>query len=350
MVAGRYHIVEEAGRGGMAVVWRANLVGDGGFTRTVAIKQMHPYLAQQQIYVDMFLEEARIGAKLQDSNIAQAYDFVVENGQYYLIMEWVEGIDLGSFVHHFTDQGVRTRWELVVAIGVGVLRGIAAAHECVDADGETSPIVHRDVSPHNILLTVKGKVKVIDFGLSLAGDRTRELTEPNVVKGKMSYLSPEVVSGSRPSPYSDQFACGSVLWEALIGRKLFDGRTDFDTYTQLRNAQVQPLRPLRPELPNSLISTLNRALAADDEQRFASVRDMARELGSVLKGVKERRDLHVVLGRSVAQARETLGLGRRTGDPSVLTPIVDLSSDFVVEEQRPRRRLWHRMPFLGWHR
>ncbi len=355
VVGGRYEILEEAGRGGMAVVWRARLMGDAGFTRVVAIKQMHPYLARDRLYIDMFEEEARIGAQLADSNIAQAYDFVIENGNYFLIMEWVEGIDLGSFVHYFADQGVKTRWELVVAIGVGILRGLAAAHERVNGDGEVNPIVHRDVSPHNILLTVKGKVKVIDFGLALAGDRARELTDPGVVKGKMCYLSPEVVGGSRPSPASDQFATGSVLWEALIGRKLFDGRTDFDTYTKLRDAQIQPLRPLRPELPNSLISTINRSLAAREGHRFGSVRDMARELGSVLKGVKERRDLHVALGRAVAQARSSMSALRRAGDPSVITPIVDLSSDFVLEEKlvdsAPRKRgLWHRMPFLGWNR
>jgi serine/threonine-protein kinase len=352
VVAGRYEILDEAGRGGMAVVWRAKLCGDAGFSRTVAIKQMYPYLAREQVYIDMFIEEARIGAQLADSNIAQAYDFVVEDGQYFLIMEWVEGIDLGSFVHHFAEQGVKPRWELVVAIGVGLLRGLAAAHERVDAEGRPTPVVHRDVSPHNILLTVEGKVKLIDFGLALADDRQRELTDPGVVKGKMCYLSPEVVGGRRPTPASDQFATGSVLWEALIGRKLFDGRTDFETYTKLRDGQVQPLRPLRPELPSGLVATINRSLSLAEEQRFESTRDMARELGSVLKGVKERRDLHVALGRAVAQARASSSAARRADHPSVITPIVDLSSDFVLEERLAesapgRRGLWHRMPFLG---
>ncbi|HUH04584.1 MAG TPA: serine/threonine-protein kinase [Kofleriaceae bacterium] len=348
LIGGRYRLVEEAGRGGMAVVWRAQVEGDAGFTRTVAVKQMHENLASQRGYVDMFVEEARIGASLTDSNVAQAHDFVEQDGNYYLVMEWVEGLDLGSYLHFFADRGVRTRWELVTAIGIGVLRGLAVAHERIADDGAPAPIVHRDVSPHNVLLTVQGKVKVIDFGLCLATDRSVELTEPGVVKGKMSYLSPEVVSGERPTPNTDQFACGSLLWEALVGRKLFEGTNDFDTYKKLRDAQVPPLRPLRPDVPRALVAVINRALAAEEHNRYPSVREMARELGAVLKTVKEHRDLHVALGRSVVEARASMGMGRRTGDPSTTTPIAELQelgSRAAADGDKKTAGLWHKLGF-----
>jgi len=348
LVAGKYELVEEAGRGGMAVVWRANLRGHAGFTRTVALKQMHPYLAEQPVYISMFEEEARIGSQLQDGNIAQAYDFLEDHGHYFIVMEWVEGIDLGSFVNYYVDQDTRPRWDLVAAIGIGVLRALAAAHERLGADGEPCPIVHRDVSPHNVLLSVQGKVKLIDFGLSLTQDRTQERTEPGIVKGKISYLSPEVVAGSRPSTASDQFSTGAMLWESLVGRKLFDGPTDYDTYTKVRDAQVLPLRPLRPDVPRELISVVNRSLAQKSSLRFESAREMARELGAVLKGVRERKDLHESLGRTVEEARSSMNLGRRTSDQASITPIFEPAGDLrEVPEVKRRRGLWHRLPFIS---
>jgi eukaryotic-like serine/threonine-protein kinase len=346
LVGRKYELCEIAGRGGMATVWRGVLRGDSGFFRPVAVKQMHEHLADQQLYQDMFLEEARVGAELHDPNIAHVYDYVAERGQHYIIMEWVEGIDLGTFVRYHLDRGARTRWDVVAAVGIGVLRGLAAAHERVDRDGEPAPVVHRDISPHNILLTDKGQVKLIDFGLSLARDRRKETTEPGVVKGKMSYLSPEIVMGARPSPLSDQFATGSVLWEALVGRKLFDGPTDLDVYAKLREGQVQPLRPQRPDVPAKLATTLQRALAPADKKRYPSAREMARQLATVLKGSKARKDLHTILGATVIEARATMGMDHRTGDPSSTTPVADLPGT-VEPVGDQRRKLRHRLPFFG---
>jgi serine/threonine protein kinase len=187
--------------------------------------------------------------------------------------------------------------------------------------------VHRDVSPHNVLLTNRGMVKLIDFGLALANDRTQETTEPGIVKGKMSYLAPEIVAGGRPVPASDQFACGSVLWEALVGRKLFEGSTDYETYTRLRDCMIQPLRPLRPDVPAAFVQIIHRALSAGIEQRFPSTREMARQIGTTLKKVQLRKDLHTVLAKSVSEARQGMGLGPRTGDPSSATPVAQIVGD-----------------------
>lgn len=367
IVGGRYELIEIAGRGGMADVWRGRVRGDWGFVRDVAVKQMHQNLASQPPYVAMFVEEARLGSMLQSPNVAEVHDFVHDRGNYYMILEWIDGVDLGTWIRWHVGRNEQTRWELVAAVAVGILRGLASAHERTAPDGTPMPVVHRDVSPHNVLLTNRGMVKLIDFGLALAPDRTQETTEPGIVKGKMSYLAPEIVAGGRPVPASDQFACGSVLWEALVGRKLFEGTTDYETYTRLRECMVQPLRPLRTDVPAPFVHIIHRALMADIDQRFPSAREMARQIGTTLKKVQLRKDLHTVLGKSVAEARQGMGLGPRTGDPSSATPVAQIVADDTPRiELSPKvdtppkgmpvvqqgamdklRGLRHRLPFFG---
>lgn len=334
---GRYELLEVAGRGGMAVVWRATQHGDVGFERTVAVKQMHDHLTESQLYIDMFAEEARVCAAMQNPNMAQVYDFVREDGEYYLVMEWIDGIDLGSLIRHFSAMGSRVPWEICAAVGVGVLRALADVHERIDAKGNPCPVLHRDISPHNILITTRGMVKLIDFGLCLAADRKTETTEPGVVKGKMSYLSPEVVQGQVSTARSDQFSVASVLWESLAGRKLFDGETDFDVYAKIRDGQIAPIRPLRKDLPRSMVGVLQKSLAADPANRFSSVREMGRELSAVLKTARSTKDLHGLLGKTVCDARSALDMGERTGEQSNLTPIADPVIDSVSLPKPPRR-------------
>jgi serine/threonine-protein kinase len=322
---------------------------------------MHQNLAVQPQYVAMFVEEARVGSALQSPNISEVHDFVHDRGNYYMVLEWIDGVDLGSWIKWHVARSEPTRWELVAAVAVGILRGLAAAHERVGPDGLPLPIVHRDVSPHNVLLTTRGVVKLIDFGLALAPDRTQETTEPGIVKGKMSYLAPEIVTGGRPSPASDQFACGSVLWEALVGRKLFDGETDYEAYCRLRDCMVQPLRPLRPDVPPAFAQIIHRALTASAENRFPSTREMARQIGTALKKVQLRKDLHTVLSRSVIDTRAQLDLGARTGEISEATPLAEiLPGESMRIEEMPKsaegaaaqalerlRSLRHYLPFFG---
>jgi len=361
IVGGRYELLEVAGRGGMADVWRGQVRGDVGFVRDVAIKQMHGNLATQPPYVAMFVEEARVGSALHSPNISEVHDFVHDGGHYYMVQEWIEGVDLGSWIKWHVARNEPPRWELVAAVGVGILRGLAAAHERIGPDGQPLPIVHRDVSPHNVLLTTRGMVKLIDFGLAFAPDRLQETTEPGIVKGKMSYLAPEIVTGGRPSPASDQFACGSVLWEALVGRKLFEGATDYETYTRLRDCMVQPLRPLRPDVPAAFAQIIHRALTAAVDDRFPSTREMARQIGTALKKVQLRKDMHTVLSKSVMEARAAIGLSARAGEVSEATPLAELlPQDAPVLEASARpaegaaaqalerlRSLRHYLPFFG---
>lgn len=330
IVGGRYQLVEVAGRGGMADVWYGRVRGDVGFSRDVAIKQMHAPLASQPAFVAMFVEEARLGASLSSPHLAAVHDLVVDGGNYFMVLEWVEGVDLGAWVRWHQARREAPRWEHVALVAIDILDGLAAVHERVGPDGRPQPVVHRDVSPHNILLTTRGLVKLVDFGLALATDRPQETTDPGVVKGKMSYLAPEIVAGGRPVPASDQFATGSVMWEALVGRKLFDGANDYETFVKLRECQVQPLRPLRPDVPLSFVQAVNRALKADPAERFGSAREMAIHLTHLVKKAHPKVDLHADLARTVHAARAELGLGgasRGAAPPA---------SPLVVAEELPR--------------
>lgn len=338
-VGGRYELVEIAGVGGMATVWRAVLHGPGEFRREVAVKHMKPELASQPHYVEMFFEEARVGSQLQDRNIAQIYDFLEEDGEYFLVMEWVEGIDLATYVRYLQQKGRSIRWELVCAIGIGMLRGLAAAHGRRLETGEPEPILHRDVSPHNILLSLTGSAKVIDFGLSLAEDRLGAPTPPGMAKGKFAYLAPEVVRGARPTPAADQFAAGIVLWQALAGKKLFDGTEPAEVLRRVAEADVPPLHELRSDLPRPLCDLVHRALALHAKDRFASTSAMANELRAVLGAAEHDEDLYHLLAEAVRTTRTELGLGRRTQGPE--------DEEEIEEEEQVEHKL-SAFGILGW--
>jgi serine/threonine-protein kinase len=317
VVDGKYELVELAGEGGMATVYKALARGAAGFSRTVAVKKLKRELRAIRNYIDMFVEEARVGSDLAHPNIVQVYDFCGDaEGSYYLVMEWVEGMDLGRFNKGFTEFGARTPWPMIASVGIGTLRGLGAAHERLKPDGTLAPVIHRDVSPHNILLGVNGVVKLTDFGLARARDRVFSLTAPGTVKGKLSYLSPEVTYGQPATPLSDLFAMGTVLWESLAGQRLFEGKTDLDVFKQIRNCEIKPLKPLRPDLPDDLIAIIDRSLLADPAKRFPSARTMAFELAEVLKRAQSSGDAQQALGNAVHEARLRLARKAAGGPPS----------------------------------
>lgn len=283
LLDGRYELVERLGQGGMAVVWRALVHGSTGFRRWVAIKRIDPKHRHYPEVVEMFVEEARVGAALQHPNIVQAQDFRLdEKGHHFLVTEFVDGPHLGQWVTAHAELQQPTPWPIVTAIAIEVLRALEAAHGRVDDTGRLAPILHRDVTPGNILLDKNGSVKLADFGLARAMDRN-QITRPNVVKGKLSYLAPELVRGDAPSPKSDLFSLGVVMWEALTGKRLFHAATDVEVYRMLQNPRVPLLSMRRSELPMGLTTVVHRALERDPRQRFASARDMLQGLTSVLR-------------------------------------------------------------------
>jgi eukaryotic-like serine/threonine-protein kinase len=305
VIDGKYELISIAGEGGMATVYKAVVRGAAGFQRKVAVKHIKPEYRALKNYIDMFIEEARVGSELAHPNIVQVHDFCSEDGSYYLVMEWVDGIDLGGFIKAHGDMGRPVPWTLAATIGIGTLRGLGAAHDRVAPDGTPAPVIHRDVSPHNVLLGINGVVKLSDFGLARARDRAASLTAPGTVKGKLSYLAPEVTFGKPNTAQSDLFGVGSVLWETLTGERLFDGKTDIEIFKKIRACQVPPIAERRPDVPAALVAVLDTSLSADPANRYVTADEFALALGQVMKqavGVNAAAEL----GAAVAMARGRL--------------------------------------------
>ena len=305
VLAGKYELVEKLGQGGMAIVWRARTRGANGFSRTVAVKRIEASVRGFDEVTEMFVEEARVGAALQHPNIVHVHDFGVdEQGQHFLVTELVEGIHLGRFLGSFRDHHLETPWQIVTAIVIEVLRALEGAHGRLDEQHAVSPILHRDVTPGNILLAETGQVKLADFGLARAMDRGR-MTRPNIVKGKLSYLAPELLMGLAPTVKCDLFSLGVVMWEALSSERLFDAATDADVVANIRDGKIPLLSMKRPNLPIAITSAVHRALERDPAQRFDSARQMLDSLSSVLRVLPASVDSRV-LGPAIRSAQARL--------------------------------------------
>lgn len=305
VIAGRYHLIAPLGQGGMAVVWRAELRGAKGFSRPVALKRIEPSLRGTGEIEAMFVEEARVGSLVRHPNIVSVLDFGVdEHGDYFLVTELVEGLHLGSWVEAHRLARKETPWELVAAIGVEILRALDAAHSRRDATGQPSPVLHRDVTPPNILLDEVGVAKLADFGMARAMDRGR-ITRPNVVKGKVRYFAPELMQGQPATPQSDLFAVGIVLWEALTMSRLFDAETDVAAALLVREARVPLIGMKRANVPVTLSRVVHRALERDPKRRFSSAREMLTALRDLLRVLPDTTD-STKLAESVRQARAWL--------------------------------------------
>jgi serine/threonine-protein kinase len=308
MIGGRYQLVDVVAEGGLATVWQGVARSSEVFARPVAIKVMkRAFATVGGPYLSMFLEEARIGARLQHANVIQVLDFIVEatpaGPTYCLVMEWVDGIDLRSMLRVENALGRKLSWALVATVGLRVLRGLAAAHERRLPDNTLSPVIHRDVSPQNILLALNGDIKLADFGMARARDRIAEHTAPGFVKGTLSYMAPEILVGKPASPASDLFSLAITLWEALAGERLFHAKSDIDVIERIRRCEVPPLADRRPDVPPALVAAIHRALEKEPEARFVSARQMAHELNEILRGEDSWGDADVLVGNAVAEAR-----------------------------------------------
>jgi serine/threonine-protein kinase len=309
MIGGRYQLVDCVAEGGLSTVWHGVARTSEVFPRPVAVKVMKQSFSGVGPYLSMFLEEARIGATLQHSNLIQVLDFIIEatptGPVYCLVLEWVEGTDLKSLLRLHNQLKQPTPWGLVAVIGLRVLRGLAAAHERRAADGTPSPVLHRDVSPPNVLLALNGDVKLADFGMARARDRIAEHTAPGFVKGTLSYMAPEIFAGEPATPLSDQFSLACTLWEALAGRRLFDAKTDPEVVALIRKCDVPSIGEARLDLPIALVATIHRALEPDPAKRFPSARAFAHELNEILRrDEKTWGDADALVSNAVAEARQ----------------------------------------------
>ena len=284
----------------MATVWKATQRGAGSFERPVALKRIKPDFERDETFVEMFIEEARVGASLVHPNIVQIHDFGVDQDLYYLAMEWIEGLSLSQLLHALHGQQILPAWHVIAAIAIEACRGLAAAHARIGADGTPAPVYHRDVTPQNILLGLGGYVKLTDFGLARAADRAR-ITAPDIVKGKVGYLAPELTRARQPTRQSDIYALGVVLWQALAGRRLFPGDNDIDIFVAASNSDIPPLSDIRPDVPPQLVSIIERALARDPADRFESSDQLGRVIANLLRRSNQRTDPELIAS-NVAEA------------------------------------------------
>ncbi|MBN2193810.1 MAG: serine/threonine protein kinase [Polyangiaceae bacterium] len=277
----RYRVIEKIASGGMAEVFRAESAGLEGFKKTVAIKRVLPHLSEKKQFIGMFLDEARLSAHLSHSNCVQVFDIGVGDNTYFIVMEYVDGADLKGVIEHQKRLGTKIPVEEACLICVRICEGLAYAHDARDAKGHHLHIVHRDMSPPNVLITRHGEVKITDFGLAKANSQL-ERSEPGIIKGKFSYLSPEAALGRTIDARTDVFAVGIILWELLAGRRLFMGDSDLETVRLVQSATVPPIRQFNPRVTPDIERVLSRALSQDPRDRYQTARAFGEDLNNML--------------------------------------------------------------------
>ncbi len=273
---GRYAIYDEIAAGGMATVHLARQRGEAGFERTVAVKRLHPALAKDPDVAEAFANEARHVSRVQHANVVPVLDVVREAGELVLVMELVVGAPLSTLTKQARLQGRRTPANVAVAIVAGALRGLHAAHGAEDERSRPLLLVHRDVSPQNILVGVDGVARVLDFGIAKAMGQNP--TTRGQLKGKPSYMSPEQLHGEAVDARTDVYAAAVVLWEVLTGQRLFAGDNDLAVSRKILSKNVDAPTRLEPTLPKALDALTLRGLARDPDERFATALEFAEAL------------------------------------------------------------------------
>ncbi len=281
----RYTITERLDHGGMAEVFRGVAESMQGFKKSVAIKRILPNLTKNQKFVSMFLDEARLSLFLQHANIVQVFDISrTPDNAYFLVMEFVDGCNLKSLIERQKQRNKRIETAHTIYIAIECCKALQYAHFLEHPEtGKPLGIVHRDISPPNILLSKNGEIKLVDFGLAKANSQI-ESTDPGVVKGKFSYLSPEAASGLEVDHRADVFAVGIILWEMFTGRRLFFGETDYQTVELVRQARVPSIAALNPEIDPELEAVVRKALAKDVNDRYQNAADLGDALAQYLFG------------------------------------------------------------------
>jgi serine/threonine protein kinase len=277
----RYRVVEKLESGGMAEVFRAESEGLQGFKKQVAIKRVLPHLSEKKKFISMFLDEARLSAHLSHSNCVQVFDIGVGDNAYFIVMEFVDGANLKAIAESLRKAEKEFPAHYVAFIAHEICKGLAYAHELVDPNGNDLHIVHRDMSPPNVLITKYGEVKIVDFGLAKANSQL-ERSEPGIIKGKFSYLSPEAAMGQDVDSRTDIFAVGIILWELLAGRRLFLGETDFQTVKKVQQAVVPSISSINSKVPPDLERIVAKALARDSNVRYRTARELGQDLSKFM--------------------------------------------------------------------
>ncbi len=278
---GRYTLLERIASGGMGAVHLGRVEGAGGFARVVAIKRLHPEFAREAESKAMLLDEARLAARVRHPSVAQTHDIFEDDGELFLVMEYVLGDSLSRLLAAATKRSTRVPPAVVSAVVLDLLHGLHAAHEARGDDGEPLLIVHRDVSPHNVLVGIDGVARVVDFGIAKALGRLQH-TRDGLVKGKAAYMSPEQGRGAPLDRRSDLFSAGIVLWEALTGRRAFDAENPLAMLTRVVMEPLAAPSSIALGLPPAVDAVVLTATAKDPAERFPTALAFAQALEHVL--------------------------------------------------------------------
>lgn len=352
---GRYRIVDEIGVGGMASVHLARADGPGGFQKWVAIKRIHRHLAEDETFIRMFLDEARIAARISHPNVAQVFDLGKHRDTYWIAMEYLHGEPLREIMRAVEESGAPIMGPQPAAkLVADAAEGLHAAHELRDKNGRLLNLVHRDVTPHNLFLTYEGAVKVVDFGIAKVTGRL-STTRAGTLKGKLAYMSPEQVRGSAIDRRTDIFALGVVLWELTTSRRLFRMESDLETLERVQACVVPPPSSIVENYPVELEAIVMRALAKDPARRFGTTRELSRalqqylmrcgsfvgseEIGQYVKHVLSdryrKREAHL---QWAAEVTQTISLDQLEGGARELdeVSILTYASDVQAVPRAPR--------------
>ena len=277
---GRYAIYDVIATGGMATVHLGRLVGPVGFSRTVAVKRLHAQFARDPEFVSMFLDEARLAARIQHPNVVPTLDIIATDGELFLVMEYIRGDSLSKLIRAARKMGGRVPPRVVVSIICNALAGLHAAHEAKGENGLSLGIVHRDVSPQNVLVGIDGVARVLDFGVAKAAD-TVHVTKDGQLKGKLLYMAPEQLEGEVVDRRSDVYAMGIILFEALTGERMFPGDRESAQLLRISRGELRVPSAVLPELA-PFDAIVRKASARMISQRYATARDMARALEEIM--------------------------------------------------------------------
>jgi serine/threonine-protein kinase len=273
---GRYTLHAPLASGGMATVHVGRLAGDAGFGRTVAIKRLHPAYAKDPEFTRMFLDEARLAARIHHPNVVATLDVVAEDGELFLVMEYVRGESLGTLARTLAAREEKMPIPIVASVIVGALTGLDAAHEARDAAGEPLHIVHRDISPQNVMVGADGVARLLDFGVAKARARLASTREGSL-KGKIAYMSPEQIEGVT-SRQSDVYSVGVVLWELLAGRRLFVADNEAQLIAVVQKGPRSTPSAFRTDVPEALDWICERALSKYPDERYPTAMAMAKAI------------------------------------------------------------------------
>ncbi len=317
---GKYQLIRKLAAGGMAEVFLAKAAGPMGFEKTLVLKRILPHLAGDPAFVKMFLSEAKLVAQLNHPNIVQIFDFGQAGGSYFLAMEYIDGPTLRGLIKRARLIDLSLPVALCARIVSLACEGLAFAHEFRDpATGEPLGIIHRDISPDNILLSSQGAVKVVDFGIAKVAGQSQH-TQPGVVKGKISYMSPEQLRSRPLDRRADVYALGIVLYEMLTGRRPFDAASDVKLMQAIINGQRVPAVSLRPDLPASLQQILDRAVAKEREERYPDCRAFQEDLERFILSTGEHMGAYQIAQITMQLVGDEFRTSSSTSIPALKTP------------------------------